>query len=127
LIDEAFAAKIPVSICSTSNELAVRAIATSVLGADRVQHIQIFAGDMVAKKKPAPDIYLMAAKAHACDPTKCWVVEDSEIGLRAAKAAMMKCVVTKSIYTAKEDFQHADFVVDDLNKGGIDLAILRTK
>ena len=51
------------------------------------------------------------------DPARCWVIEDSEIGLKAAKAAGMKCVVTKSIYTADESFENADTVVKDLDSG----------
>jgi beta-phosphoglucomutase-like phosphatase (HAD superfamily) len=42
------------------------------------------------------------------------VVEDTHIGLRAAKAAGMHCLVTKSIYTQSEDFGAADRVVDSL-------------
>ncbi|XP_059444734.1 CBBY-like protein isoform X3 [Corylus avellana] len=42
----------------------------------------------------------------------CVVVEDSAIGLAAAKAAGMKCIITKSGYTADEDFLNADAVFD---------------
>ncbi|KAK0586567.1 hypothetical protein LWI29_008980 [Acer saccharum] len=44
--------------------------------------------------------------------SQCVVVEDSAIGLAAAKAAGMKCIVTKSGYAAKEDFLNADAVFD---------------
>ncbi len=40
------------------------------------------------------------------------MIEDSRIGLTAAKAAGMTCVVTKSSYTEKEDFTGADAVFD---------------
>lgn len=76
-----------------------------------------FAGDVVEKKKPSPDIYLLAAESLGVDPGRCWVVEDSNIGCRAAKAAGMRCLVTKSIYTEEEDFAGADLVVKDLNSG----------
>ena len=69
------------------------------------------------KKKPSPDIYLLAAKSLGVDPARCWVVEDSNIGFRAAKAAGMRCVVTKSIYTENEDFEGADVIVKDLDRG----------
>jgi len=71
----------------------------------------------VAKKKPAPDVYLLAANTLKVDPARCWVVEDSEIGLRAAKAAGMRCCVTKSIYTRNEDFESADVIVESLDAG----------
>lgn len=57
---------------------------------------------MVKKKKPSPDIYLLAKDTMGLDPTRTVVIEDSEIGLAAAKAAGMKCVVTKSSYTKEE-------------------------
>jgi HAD superfamily hydrolase (TIGR01509 family) len=63
---------------------------------------QIFAGDVVKNKKPAPDIYNLAAESLHLDPRACWVVEDSSIGLRAAKSANMRCLVTRSTYTQNE-------------------------
>ena len=45
----------------------------------------MFAGDIVPKKKPDPAIYLLAAKELNVDPSRCVVIEDSKIGLRAAK------------------------------------------
>lgn len=63
---------------------------------------QIFAGDVVQKKKPSPDIYLLAKDTLGLNPARTVVIEDSEIGLAAAKAAGMKCVVTKSSYTKEE-------------------------
>ncbi|KAG6529311.1 hypothetical protein ZIOFF_011508 [Zingiber officinale] len=57
-------------------------------------------------------IYLLAAETLGVDPASCVVVEDSAIGLSAAKAAGMKCIITKSGYTAEEDFVTADAVFD---------------
>jgi beta-phosphoglucomutase-like phosphatase (HAD superfamily) len=84
------------------------------MGPDRAAKFTIFAGDMVAKKKPAPDVYLMAVNELGLDKTKCVIVEDSAIGLGAALAAGITCVVTKSSYTAGEDFTGADMIVDEL-------------
>lgn len=53
------------------------------------------------------------------------VVEDTRIGLLAAKRAGMKCVVTPSPYARDEDFTEADLVVEDLGvNGGVGLAEL---
>lgn len=49
---------------------------------------------------------------------RCVVIEDSQIGLRAAKAAGMHCIVTESRYTAGEDFDSADAVVDCIGDAG---------
>eukprot|EP01038_Epipyxis_sp_PR26KG_P013895 gene13895-18632_t len=117
LMDEAFANNIAVAICSTSNEAAVTTIAKTLLGEERLAKIKIFAGDVVAKKKPSPDVYLLAATTLNVNPSRCWVVEDSEIGLKAAKAAGMKCIVTKSVYTTNEHFENADVIVNNLDSG----------
>lgn len=117
LVDEAIAADLRLAVCSTSNERAVTALVKVMLGADRARHISIFAGDVVAAKKPDPAIYNLAATTLALDPGCCVVVEDSHIGLTAAKAAGMHCIVTRSAFTAEENFRLADIVVPDLDVG----------
>ena len=117
MVDAAIAAGLPVAVCSTSNERAVQAVIDRMLGSARARHITLFAGDVVAAKKPDPAIYLLAAQTLSLTPARCVVIEDSNIGLRAAKAAGMRCIVTRSSYTAAEDFRLADRVVDDLDQG----------
>jgi HAD superfamily hydrolase (TIGR01509 family) len=96
LVDEAIAAGVKLAVCSTSNEKAVSNLVSTLMGKDRAAKFQIFAGDMVNAKKPAPDIYNMAVDELGLDKTRCVVVEDSFIGLGAAKAAGISCIVTKS-------------------------------
>ncbi|CAI0447506.1 unnamed protein product [Linum tenue] len=112
LVDQALGKGVPVAVCSTSNEKAVSAIVSYLLGPERAEKIKIFAGDVVPRKKPDPAIYILAATTLGVDPASCVVVEDSGIGLAAAKAAGMKCIITKSGYTADEDFLNADAVFD---------------
>lgn len=121
LIDEAIAADVPIGVCSTSNDKAVTNLVETLMGMERRAKIQIFAGDVVEKKKPSPDIYNLAKDTMGLDPAKTMVIEDSHIGLSAAKAAGMNCLVTKSSYTAGEDFSKADRIVDDLVAGGVSL------
>jgi beta-phosphoglucomutase-like phosphatase (HAD superfamily) len=52
----------------------------------------VVSSDEVAKGKPAPDVYLAAAKRMDIEPTRCAAVEDSSNGLRAAAAAGMRVV-----------------------------------
>lgn len=125
IVDEAIAAGIRLAVCSTSNERAVQAVVDVMLGAERAAHISVFAGDVVPKKKPDPAIYRLAATTLGLDPARCLVIEDSNNGLRAAKAAGMACLVTVSSYTAEEDFSLADRVVPDLDTGRIGLAQCR--
>ena len=114
MVDAAQAAGMQVAVCSTSNERAVETVVRVMLGGARAARITIFAGDAVAKKKPDPAIYDLAAQVLGLDPRKCVVVEDSNNGLRAAKSANMNCIVTISSYTAEEDFKLADRVVAEL-------------
>lgn len=49
----------------------------------------IYSGDMVLRKKPDPDIYLLAAQNLSVRPDRCIVIEDTPNGIRAAYAAGM--------------------------------------
>jgi len=77
----------------------------------------------VSQKKPDPEIYNLAAQRLGLSSEACVVVEDSMVGLRAAKAAGMKCVITYTAETADQDFysEGADAKILDFGKGvGID-------
>jgi HAD superfamily hydrolase (TIGR01509 family) len=115
LVDEALAAGVELAICSTSNERAVRLLVEVMLGAERAGRFKaILAGDVVSRKKPDPEIYLLALQRLGRKPLECVVVEDSRNGLLAARAAGMWCVVTTSAYTEEEDFAEADLLVPEL-------------
>jgi HAD superfamily hydrolase (TIGR01509 family) len=61
-----------------------------MLGERIAARMRVFAGDCVPRKKPAPDIYNLAARELGVEPARCVVIEDSRIGLAAAKAAGMR-------------------------------------
>lgn len=113
-VDAALADGCKIAVCSTSNEKAVQKIVDVLLGPDRAKHMPVFAGDMVSAKKPDPAVYLLAQDTLGLDASKCLVVEDSAIGLRAAIGAHMNCLVTLSTYTKHESFPGAKRVVSDL-------------
>ena len=52
------------------------------------------------------------------DPARAVVIEDSDIGVRSARAAGMRVVVTKSRYTEHEPFDGADAVFDCIGEKG---------
>jgi beta-phosphoglucomutase len=52
----------------------------------------VVSGEEVVHKKPAPDLFLVAAKKLALPPRQCVVVEDAVNGIQAAKAAGMRCL-----------------------------------
>ena len=64
--------------------------------------------------KPAPACFLLAARRLQLPPEECLVFEDSEAGVRAAKAAGMTCVALQRPGSPKQDFSPADRVLVDL-------------
>jgi len=72
----------------------------------------IVGGEKIEKGKPAPDIFLEAAKLLNANPSDCVVIEDSENGALAAKAAGMKCIGFKNPNSGNQDLRKADLIVD---------------
>mmetsp|Transcript_15408 Transcript_15408/g.18268 ORF Transcript_15408/g.18268 Transcript_15408/m.18268 type:complete len:283 (-) Transcript_15408:188-1036(-) len=126
LVDEAIDAGVRLAVCSTSNEKAVANLVKTLMGPDRAAKFQIFAGDMVKVKKPAPDVYDMAVDTMALDKARCVIVEDTHIGLGAARAAGISCLVTKSSYSAEEDFTGASMIVEELGDAPNSVVTLET-
>jgi len=73
----------------------------------------VVAGDHpeVRALKPAPDIFLAAARATAGDPARCLVIEDSPAGVLAARAAGMSVIAIPDPALASERFADAHLIV----------------
>ena len=69
----------------------------------------------VARGKPAPDVYLAAAKRIGVAPAHCLAIEDTARGVAAAKAAGCTVIAWPHAMTAAMDFSAADHVLDDLS------------
>ena len=118
IVDEAIGQNWKLAVASTSAEESVRAILEHVVGKEPARHFEVFAGDIVPKKKPAPDIYVFAQERLHTTPQESLVVEDSRNGLLAAVGAGLRCVVTLSSYTTQEDMHEATLVVSQLGDPG---------
>ena len=115
LIGEALDAGWTLAVASTSAEAAVRAVLEHVAGNDDAKRFAVvLAGEVVAHKKPAPDIYRLALTRLGVLPSGALVIEDSKNGLDAASGAGLRCVVTVNGYTCDEDFREAVMVVSSL-------------
>jgi len=95
-------------------KLAVASSATleaieAVLAALKIRHYftVIASGEEVAKSKPAPDVFLLAAERLGIAPQRCLVFEDSENGVRAAAGAGMFCIAIPCGSTAGQDHSAA--------------------
>jgi HAD superfamily hydrolase (TIGR01509 family) len=122
IIAEAQDAGWALGVASTSAGASVRAILDVAAGPERAERFDlVLAGDVVAHKKPAPDIYLLAVEQLAIPRAEVLVIEDSRNGLQAAVAAGLRCLVTVSDYTADELFGEAAMVVTSLGDPGAEV------
>jgi HAD superfamily hydrolase (TIGR01509 family) len=76
----------------------------------------IVAGDQVPRKKPAPDVYLAALSALEAGTGEAIAIEDSQAGVRSARAAGLAAVATRSLYCADDDLSEAVCVLPDLGE-----------
>ncbi|HZF45967.1 MAG TPA: HAD-IA family hydrolase [Sphingomonadaceae bacterium] len=114
IVDEAIEAGVRLGVCTTSNPKFIDAV-LDLFGAERKAAFEfVHAGDVVAKKKPAPDIYLLALETLGLPAGDCIVIEDSRNGLLAATGAGLPTLITTSTYTMDEDFAEAARVVPEL-------------
>ncbi len=117
LLEEARGRGLVLAIATTTTPDNVTALLESTLGPHgRGWFAQIGAGDVVPAKKPAPDIYYYVLERLGLPPEDCLAFEDSENGLRAARAAGLKTVVTVNDYTRDQDFHGAAIVLDSLGE-----------
>ena len=115
LISRARSAGLRLAIATTTSRANVEALIAATLRKPAGEIFEVIAaGDDVAQKKPAPDVYLLALQGLGLPAAACLAFEDSRPGLAAAKAAGLRVVVTPSEYTRGDDFSAADWVIPDL-------------
>uniref|UniRef100_A0ACD5ZPB9 Uncharacterized protein n=1 Tax=Avena sativa TaxID=4498 RepID=A0ACD5ZPB9_AVESA len=116
LMDEVRGAGIKLAVCSAATKSSVVLCLENLIGPERFTGLDCFlAGDDVKQKKPDPSIYVTAAKKLGVESKNCLVVEDSVIGLQAAKGAGMSCIITYTPSTANQDFKDAIATYPDLS------------
>ncbi|MDE7326921.1 MAG: GNAT family N-acetyltransferase [Lachnospiraceae bacterium] len=77
---------------------------------------KIISGMQVAHPKPAPDIFLTAAKELGVLPDECLVIEDSTNGLNAAKAAGMARLAFRNPNSGNQDLSAANYIVEGFDE-----------
>ncbi|MFN4262673.1 MAG: HAD-IA family hydrolase [Thioalkalivibrionaceae bacterium] len=122
LLREAWDSGVRLAVVTTTTpanvDALLKASVAPALGAVAFEMFEVIAaGDIVAAKKPAPDIYHYALSALNLDARETLALEDSENGLRAALAADVATVVTINPYTAAQDFSGAVAVLNGLGCG----------
>lgn len=86
----------------------------------------VITAEDVADKKPAPDIFLLAAERLVLNPAECLVVEDAVSGVAAAKAAGARCLALTTSFSA-EQLKEADFFALDLSEAPAQVLDWQTK
>ena len=115
LIARARAAGLRLAIATTTTRANVDALIAATFRCPPETIFEVIAaGDEVARKKPAPDVYLLALERLALPPGACLAFEDSRAGLASARAAGLRVVLTPSEYTRGDDFTAADWLISDL-------------
>jgi len=105
---------IPCAVASSSSHDLINLVLEKCNIKHRFTHL--VSGEDVKAGKPAPDIYLKAAKALGLAPESCIAVEDSAIGILSAKNAGLTCIGFVNPNTHGQDFTHANYVVKHFNE-----------
>lgn len=113
---ERLAARWPLGLASSSN----RELIDLVLEELGVAHLfrATVSSEEVDRGKPAPDVYLEAARRLQVEPARAAAIEDSENGIRAAKAAAMKVVAIPNAHFPPGEvaLAQADVVLGSLDE-----------
>jgi HAD superfamily hydrolase (TIGR01509 family) len=126
LMKEARAAGLRLAIATTTTPENVTSLLRASLAPDAESWFEVIgAGDVVPKKKPAPDIYTWVLEKMNLPPSACMAFEDSKNGLLASLAAGLPTLVTESEYTLDHDFTGAFAVLSDLGEPGKPCAVRR--
>lgn len=88
-----------VAVASSADEIKVAANLQKI-GLPMDFWDEVLTGEEVKNKKPAPDLFLSAARKLGVEPEECAVVEDAITGVQAAKAAGMRCVAVAQTFPA---------------------------
>lgn len=82
------------------------------------EHIFDFAvtSEDVKQRKPHPEPYLLATEKMGFPKNELLVVEDTLVGLAAAKSAGLRCAVIPNEYSEHEDFSEADYILSSLGE-----------
>lgn len=115
LITKARARGLKVAVATTTNTPNVEALCQCCWGKPALEVFDhVAAGDMVAQKKPAPDVFLLALEQLGLPADACIAFEDSRNGVLSALGAKLPVLVTPSAYSDTDDFSDADWVIPSL-------------
>lgn len=110
LLDELEEAGVRLGVATTGSRTWVDPLLDRLFGLERFA--AVVGGDEVPEPKPDPSVYRLALERMGLDASSAPAIEDSAIGLQAAQAAGLRCVVVVNDYTREQDFAGAQLVLD---------------
>lgn len=117
LMREAGAAGLAVGLVTNASRASLKPFLEHTLGSELRDRVSVIvSGEEVERKKPAPDLYRLALRRLGRRPGECIALEDSAMGLAAAREAGIPVVVTVNADTRGQDFSNALLVVDRLGE-----------
>jgi HAD superfamily hydrolase (TIGR01509 family) len=113
---ERLAARWPLALASSSNRELID-LALELMGVAHLFRATV-SSEEVARGKPAPDVYLEAARRLEVEPSRAAAIEDSQNGIVSAKAAGMRVIAIPNPHfpPGEEALRQADVVVDSLSE-----------
>lgn len=121
LLDELKQRQVPCCIATSSGREFVRRVFGPHGLLDRFQFV--LTCEDVARGKPFPDVYELAASRFGIVPPQMLVFEDSPNGVRAAKAAGAACIVVPHSHTPRHLIEGADLIVPSLHSDELHRAL----
>ena len=126
LITSARAAGLRLAIATTTSRPNIEALAQCCWGRPAAEVFDVIAaGDEVARKKPAPDVFQLALARLGLAPERAIAFEDSLNGLRSAQAAGLRTIVTPSLYTDDENHTAAQWCIPSLAQAHLPTEVTR--
>ena len=114
LIQELKLRRIKLAVGSSSTKKLVNYILNKL----KLTHVfdRVITAEDIECSKPDPEIFLKAAAELKVKPNQCLVIEDSRLGVEAAKRAGMKCTGYRNPHSGNQDLSKADAIIDDFSK-----------
>lgn len=125
LLNEARSVGLRLGIATTTTPENVTTLLTATLGPESIGWFDVIAaGDVVPRKKPAPDIFHYALERMKLKPEDCMAFEDSENGCLSSMQAGLKTIVTVNGYTRHDKFEGAVIVLDQLGESNATFTVI---
>src|SRR5262249_10826 len=109
-LDEIRRRRLPIALASSSPKAWVAIVLERFALGETFSAVTCADDVGAGRTKPQPDLYFLALKRLGLGPAGVWAIEDSALGVRAAKAAGLSCAALRNGANDSQDLSAADFV-----------------